>query len=91
MCSDQACSYILIFEFILSIVAQLAFTTSNVSMAFPYVTIDEQETLEDSLVKGFTENCRHRSGVNRIACLNTCSINGGNIKKLEGLHSLNVN
>ncbi|XP_042402566.1 uncharacterized protein LOC121992337 [Zingiber officinale] len=70
-------------------VLKLAFTTSNISMAFPYVAIDEQETLEDSLVKGLTENCGHRSGVNRIACLNTCSINGGNIAKLEGLHSLN--
>ncbi|XP_042400947.1 uncharacterized protein LOC121990972 [Zingiber officinale] len=67
---------------------KFAFTTSNVSMAFPYVTIDERETLEDSLVKGFTENCGQASGMNRIAYLNTCSINGENGRKLEGLHSL---
>ncbi|XP_042454803.1 uncharacterized protein LOC122038900 [Zingiber officinale] len=67
---------------------KFTFTTSNVSMAFPYVTIDELETLEDSLVKGFTENCGQGSGMNRIAYLNTCSINGENGRKLEGLHSL---
>lgn len=56
-------------------------------MAFPYVAIDEQEMLENSLVKGFAENCGQGLGVNRIAYLDSCSLDGGN-KKLEGLHSV---
>ncbi|URE18375.1 hypothetical protein MUK42_12485 [Musa troglodytarum] len=66
---------------------KLSFRTSNFSMAFPYVAIDEQEMLENSLVKGFAENCGQGLGVNRIAYLDSCSLDGGN-KKLEGLHSI---
>ncbi|CAL9128711.1 uncharacterized protein LOC103992486 isoform X1 [Musa acuminata AAA Group] len=68
-------------------ILKLSFTTSNFSMAFPYVAIDEQEMLENSLVKGFAENCGQGLGVNRIAYLDSCSLDGGN-KKLEGLHSV---
>ncbi|RWW17694.1 hypothetical protein GW17_00018362 [Ensete ventricosum] len=68
-------------------ILKLSFTTSNFSMAFPYVSIDEQEMLENSLVKGFVENCGQGLGVNQIAYLDSCSLDGGN-KKLEGLHSV---
>ncbi|URE18372.1 hypothetical protein MUK42_12485 [Musa troglodytarum] len=68
-------------------ILKLSFRTSNFSMAFPYVAIDEQEMLENSLVKGFAENCGQGLGVNRIAYLDSCSLDGGN-KKLEGLHSI---
>ncbi|KAJ3680998.1 hypothetical protein LUZ60_015487 [Juncus effusus] len=35
-----------------------SFTSSNFSMAFPYVdTSDKEETLESSLIKGFSEKC----------------------------------
>ncbi|WOK96754.1 hypothetical protein Cni_G05461 [Canna indica] len=67
---------------------KLSFTTSNMSMAFPYVAIHEEETLENSLIKGFAENCAQGFGVNRIAYLDTCSISGGNFKKLEVVHSV---
>ncbi|THU48610.1 hypothetical protein C4D60_Mb06t00810 [Musa balbisiana] len=35
-------------------ILKLSFTTSNFSMAFPYVAIDEQETLENSLIEGLS-------------------------------------
>ncbi|XP_008792520.2 uncharacterized protein LOC103709101 isoform X2 [Phoenix dactylifera] len=68
---------------------KLLFTSSNFSMAFPYVAIsDEDDTLENSLISGFAENCGHGLKVNHIAYLDSCSVNGKNFKKLQGLHSV---
>ncbi|XP_018676396.2 uncharacterized protein LOC103971056 isoform X1 [Musa acuminata AAA Group] len=69
-------------------ILKLSFTTSNFSMAIPYVAIDEQETLENSLIEGFEENCAQGLGLNRIAYLDSCSINGRNLEKLNSLHSV---
>ena len=61
-------------------------------MAFPYVAAsDEDDTLENSLISGFAENCGHGLKVNHIAYLDSCSVNGQNLKKLQGLHSVHVN
>lgn len=71
---------------------QLSFTSSNFSMAFPYVAVsDENDILENSLISGFAENCEHGLKVNHIAYLDSCSVNGKNLKKLQGLHSVQVN
>ncbi|WOL13348.1 hypothetical protein Cni_G22118 [Canna indica] len=67
---------------------QRSFTTSNFSVAFPYVSIDEHETLESSIVKGFAENCGQGLGVDRVAYLDFCSVDGMNLEKLQGLHSV---
>lgn len=68
---------------------KLSFTRSNFSMAFPYVAIsDEDEALENSLISGFAENCGDGLKVNHIAYLDSCSVNGKNFKKLQGLHSV---
>ncbi|KAG1365581.1 hypothetical protein COCNU_12G005810 [Cocos nucifera] len=68
---------------------KLSFTSSNFSMAFPYVAAsDEDDTLENSLISGFAENCGHGLKVNHIAYLDSCSVNGKNLKKLQGLHSV---
>ncbi|KAJ6846775.1 uncharacterized protein M6B38_283210 [Iris pallida] len=65
-----------------------SFTSSNVSIAFPYVAMsDGKDTLENSLITGFTENCGQGLGVNHIAYMNSCSLNGDNLKKLHGLQS----
>ncbi|WOL13643.1 hypothetical protein Cni_G22416 [Canna indica] len=59
-----------------------SFTTSNFSIAFPYVSVDEHETLESSLVKGFAENYGQGLGVDRVAYLDSCSVYGRNLEKL---------
>ncbi|XP_073114471.1 uncharacterized protein [Elaeis guineensis] len=68
---------------------KLSFTSSNFFMAFPYVAIsDEDDTLENSLMLGFAESCGDGLKVNHIAYLDSCSVNGQNLKKLQGLHSV---
>ena len=71
---------------------QTSFTTSNISVAFPYVKMsDRKNTLENSLISGFVENCGNGLGVNHIAYLeSSCSVDGENLKKLQGLQSLKV-
>lgn len=70
---------------------QLSFTSSNFSMAFPYVAIsDEEATLENSLVSGFTENCGNGLGVNRVAYVDSCSISGENLQKLNDFRAVKV-
>lgn len=66
-----------------------SFTSSNISVAFPYVAVsDGKSTLENSLISGFTENCGNELGVNHIAYMESCSVDGENLKKLQGLKSL---
>ncbi|XP_072968318.1 uncharacterized protein [Typha angustifolia] len=68
---------------------KISFTSSNFSMAFPYVAIsDEEDTLESLLISGFAENCGNGLGVNRIASMGACSIDGENLNKLHNLHSI---
>ncbi|XP_020113709.1 uncharacterized protein LOC109727910 [Ananas comosus] len=68
---------------------KLSFTSSNFSMAFPYVAIsDEEATLENSLVSGFTENCGNGLGVNRVAYVDSCSISGENLQKLNDFRAV---
>jgi len=70
---------------------QTSFMTSNISVAFPYVEMsDRKNTLENSLISGFGENCGNGLGVNHIAYLESCSVDGENLKKLQGLQSLKV-
>lgn len=66
-----------------------SFTSSNISVAFPYVAVsDGKNTLENSLISGFAENCGNGLGVNHIAYMESCSVDGENLKKLRGLQSL---
>ncbi|KAJ6798554.1 Uncharacterized protein M6B38_209815 [Iris pallida] len=65
-----------------------SFTSSNVSIAFPYVAMsDGKDTLENSLINGFAENCGQGLLANHIAYMDSCSLNGDNLKKLHGLQS----
>ncbi|KAL0929068.1 hypothetical protein M5K25_001008 [Dendrobium thyrsiflorum] len=66
-----------------------SFKSSNVSVAFPYIALSsEKDTLENSLISGFIENCGHDLGVKNIAYMESCSLEGQNLQKLGGLHSL---
>lgn len=61
-------------------------------MAFPYVAVsEEKEAMENSLISGFTETCGHDLGISNVAFLESCSVEGGNFKKLADLHSVHVN
>uniref|UniRef100_A0A1D1YYL2 DNA-directed RNA polymerase subunit beta n=1 Tax=Anthurium amnicola TaxID=1678845 RepID=A0A1D1YYL2_9ARAE len=68
---------------------KLSFSTSNISIAFPYVTVsDEREKLENTLVSGFAENCGHDLGVDQIVYLDSCSVDSKDVMTLGGLSSL---
>ncbi|KAF8398622.1 hypothetical protein HHK36_017553 [Tetracentron sinense] len=68
---------------------KVSFTSSNFSMAFPYVaTPEEKETLENSLISGFTESCGNGLGVSDVAFMDSCSLEGEDFKKLADLHSV---
>ncbi|PKA66961.1 hypothetical protein AXF42_Ash004451 [Apostasia shenzhenica] len=65
-----------------------SFMNSNLSVAFPYISVtDEKDTLENSLISGFIENCGHGLEVKHIAYMESCSLEGENLKKLHGMHS----
>eukprot|EP00262_Sarcandra_glabra_P020981 TRINITY_DN8562_c0_g4_i1.p1 TRINITY_DN8562_c0_g4~~TRINITY_DN8562_c0_g4_i1.p1 ORF type:complete len:324 (-),score=51.88 TRINITY_DN8562_c0_g4_i1:377-1348(-) len=68
---------------------EVSFTKSNYSIAFPYVAAsEEKKAMENSLISGFAENCGHGLGVNGIAFLDSCNVEGKDIKKLAGLQSV---
>ncbi|XP_022754382.1 uncharacterized protein LOC111302807 isoform X2 [Durio zibethinus] len=67
---------------------KVSFTRSNFSMAFPYVAPSEEETMENLLVSGFKEACRHGLGVSNVAFSESCSIEGGDFQKLANLSSI---
>ncbi|XP_043691463.1 uncharacterized protein LOC122642112 [Telopea speciosissima] len=68
---------------------KVLFMRSNFSMAFPYVAASREETMESSLISGFTETCGHQLGVSDIAFLESCSAEGEDFKKLADLNSVN--
>lgn len=62
-----------------------SFTTSNISMSFPYVDVsDEKNTLENSLISTFVESCGNELGIDDIAYMESCSIDGKNLQRLQG-------
>ncbi|EXB53607.1 hypothetical protein L484_005157 [Morus notabilis] len=67
---------------------KVSFTTSNFSMAFPYIAASEDETLVDSLLAGFTEMCGRDVGLSNVAFSESCSLTSGNFPKLSNLQSV---
>ncbi|KAK9274035.1 hypothetical protein L1049_018849 [Liquidambar formosana] len=68
---------------------KVSFTSSNFSMAFPYVAaLKEEETMENSLMSGFAETCGHKIGVSNVAIQESCSVKGANYKRLSDLQSV---
>ncbi|XP_010257736.1 PREDICTED: uncharacterized protein LOC104597717 isoform X2 [Nelumbo nucifera] len=69
---------------------KVSFTRSNFSMAFPYIVAsEEEEPMEKSLISGFTESCGNDLRVSDITFLGSCSVDGGDFKKVADLPSLN--
>ncbi|XP_061359629.1 uncharacterized protein LOC133303690 isoform X2 [Gastrolobium bilobum] len=67
---------------------KMSFTTSNTSMAFPYVSASEDGNLENLLVSGFAEACGDDLGIGNIAFLGSCSMDDTNREEIAALHSL---
>ncbi|KAF2286329.1 hypothetical protein GH714_014231 [Hevea brasiliensis] len=63
------------------------FTRSNFSLAFPYVAASE-ETMENSLISSFAENCGKDIGMNNVAFSESCFIKGDNFQKLADVHAV---
>ncbi|XP_068660210.1 uncharacterized protein [Aristolochia californica] len=65
---------------------KVSFTSSNFSMAFPYVSVsDEKEAFENSLISEIMETCGDHTQVNNVAFTDSCSVKGEGLVKLEGL------
>jgi hypothetical protein len=67
---------------------KLSFSSSELSMAFPYVAISEDEALENSLLSGFTENCEDGSRGNHITYTDTCAASSESMKKHSSMDSI---
>ncbi|GMH09619.1 hypothetical protein Nepgr_011460 [Nepenthes gracilis] len=61
---------------------QVSFTQSKFSMAFPYVAMEEEGTMESYLLAEFSEACDHKLGVNNVVLMGSCSIEGKGYERL---------
>nr|CAB3462922.1 unnamed protein product [Digitaria exilis] len=68
--------------------SKLSFTSSEFSMAFPYVSTSDDEKLENSLLSGFAENCDNGFEKNHITYTDTCTITGQDLKKHHNMDSV---
>jgi len=66
-----------------------SFTTSEFSMAFPYVSTTYDEKLENSLISGFAENCNSGFEGKHITYTDTCAVSGPDLKKHHNMDSIN--
>ncbi|KMZ65501.1 hypothetical protein ZOSMA_31G00890 [Zostera marina] len=69
-------------------VLKKSFTTSNFSMAYPYVEKSNEETLVDSIISGFIEKCGVTLNVHRIASTDACSFGNEGFTKISDVHSI---
>ncbi|KAK7264054.1 hypothetical protein RJT34_31657 [Clitoria ternatea] len=67
---------------------KVSFTTSNTSVAFPYVSASEDVSLENSLVSGFAEACGDTMGIGNVAFLGSCSSDATNHEEITALHTV---
>ncbi|KAF8648864.1 hypothetical protein HU200_064567 [Digitaria exilis] len=67
---------------------KLSFTSSEFSMAFPYVSTSDDEKLENSLLSGFAENCDNGFEKKRITYTDTCTVTGQDLKKHHSMDSV---
>ncbi|KAF5725537.1 hypothetical protein HS088_TW23G00260 [Tripterygium wilfordii] len=61
---------------------KVSYTRSNFSLAFPYVAVSEEQTMENILFSGFMETCGWDSAVSKVAFSESCSVDGENLEKL---------
>ncbi|KAL6200820.1 hypothetical protein ACLB2K_030601 [Fragaria x ananassa] len=64
------------------------FTQSNFSMAFPYISTSEKDTLESSLLSGMSDICGQNFGLSNVRFSESCSMEGDNVQKLSDLQSV---
>ncbi|XP_062197783.1 uncharacterized protein LOC133900605 [Phragmites australis] len=67
---------------------KLSFTSSEFSMAFPYVATSDDEKLENSLLSGFAENCNSGFEGKHITYTDTCTVSGQDLKKHRSMDSI---
>ncbi|WVZ88176.1 hypothetical protein U9M48_034724 [Paspalum notatum var. saurae] len=67
---------------------KLCFTSSEFSMAFPYVSTSDDEKLENSLLSNFAENCNNGFDRNHITYTDTCTVTGQDLKKHHSMDSI---
>ncbi|KAK3136013.1 hypothetical protein QOZ80_5BG0426700 [Eleusine coracana subsp. coracana] len=67
---------------------KLSFTSSEFSMAFPYVATTDDEKLENSLISGFAENCNSGFEGMQITYTDTCAVSGQDLKKHHNMDSV---
>ncbi|KAG2315635.1 hypothetical protein Bca52824_018757 [Brassica carinata] len=63
------------------------YTSSNFSLAFPYISAPEEERMESLLLSGLKEACPHNVGVSNIVFSDSCFVEDGTIQKLSDLQS----
>ncbi|CAM0151256.1 unnamed protein product [Urochloa decumbens] len=67
---------------------KLSFTSSDFSIAFPYVSTSDDEKLENSLLSGFAENCNNGFERNHITYTDTCTVSGQDLYKYPNLDAI---
>ncbi|XP_062183015.1 uncharacterized protein LOC133887111 [Phragmites australis] len=67
---------------------KLSFTSSEFSMAFPYVATSDDEKLENSLLSGFAENCNSGFEGKHITYTDTCTVSDRDLKKHRSMDSI---
>jgi hypothetical protein len=65
-----------------------SFTSSEFSMAFPYVSTSDDENLENSLISGFAENCASDFEGKHITYTDTCAVSDQDLKKHHDMDSI---
>uniref|UniRef100_A0A7N0T894 V-type proton ATPase subunit S1/VOA1 transmembrane domain-containing protein n=1 Tax=Kalanchoe fedtschenkoi TaxID=63787 RepID=A0A7N0T894_KALFE len=65
-----------------------SFTGSSYSMSFPYVATSGVQTMESSLIAGFSKTCGYGHEKNRVAFTESCSVKGIEYRKLSDLQSV---
>ncbi|CAN6991637.1 hypothetical protein BRARA_A03265 [Brassica rapa] len=63
------------------------FTSSNFSLAFPYIAAPEEERMESLLLSGLKQACPHNVGVSNIVFSDSCFVEDGMVQKLSDLQS----
>ncbi|KAG2317890.1 hypothetical protein Bca52824_021012 [Brassica carinata] len=63
------------------------FTSSNFSLAFPYIAAPEEERMESLLLSGLKQACPHHVGASNIVFSDSCFVEDGTIPKLSDLQS----
>ncbi|KAK2980863.1 hypothetical protein RJ640_003090 [Escallonia rubra] len=83
------CLWILNLMSVLYTPEQVSFTSSNFSLAFPYVAASEEKVaMESSLISEFAKTCGHDLEVSKVAFSESCSVESDDFGKLADIDSV---